>query len=67
MMASQSQGEIGIERMCQLAGICRSGYYRHWQLSVPRQEETGLRDAILLTQGLHSRCVTQRLRVSTRR
>jgi hypothetical protein len=46
MMASQSQGEIGIERMCQLAGISRSGYYRHWQLSAPRREETGLRDAI---------------------
>jgi hypothetical protein len=46
MMASQSQGEIGIERMCQLAGICRSGYYRHWRLSAPRQEETGRRDAI---------------------
>jgi putative transposase len=46
MTASQSQGEIGIERMCQLAGISRSGYYRHWQLSAPRREETGLRDAI---------------------
>ena len=32
--------------MCQLVGICRSGYYRRWQLSAPRQEETGLRDAI---------------------
>jgi hypothetical protein len=46
MTASRSQGEIGIERMCQLAGISRSGYYRHWQLSAPRQEETGLRNAI---------------------
>jgi putative transposase len=44
MMMSQSQGEIGIE--CQLAGISRSGYYRHWQLSAPRREETGLHDAI---------------------
>jgi len=46
MTASQSQGEIGIERMCQLAGIGRSGYYGYWQRSAPRQEETGLRDAI---------------------
>jgi hypothetical protein len=46
MTASRSQGEIGIERICQLAGISRSSYYRHWQLSAPRQEETGLRDAI---------------------
>ena len=46
MTASRSQGEIATERMCQLAGISRSGYYRHWQLSAPRQEETGLCDAI---------------------
>jgi len=46
MTTSRSQGEIGIERRCQLAGISRSGYYRHWQRSAPRQEETGLRDAI---------------------
>jgi hypothetical protein len=46
MTTSRSQGEIAIERMCQLVGISRSGYYRHWQLSAPRQEETGLRDAI---------------------
>jgi HTH-like domain len=44
--ASRSQGEVGIERMCQLAGISRSGYYRHWQRSAPRQKETGLRNAI---------------------
>jgi putative transposase len=46
MMASPSQGEIGIERMCRLAGIGRAGYYRHWQASAPRREETGLRDAM---------------------
>jgi transposase InsO family protein len=45
-MTSPSQGEIGIERMCQLGGVSRSGYYRRWQRSAPRQEETGLRDAI---------------------
>jgi putative transposase len=26
--------------------VSRAGYYRHWQASAPRQEETGLRDAI---------------------
>ena len=44
MMASPSQGDI--ERMCRLAGVSRAGYYRHWQASAPRREETGLRDAI---------------------
>jgi len=46
MIASLSQGEIGIERMCRLAMVSRAGYYRHWQASAPKREETGLRDAI---------------------
>jgi len=32
--------------MCLLAGISRAGYYRHFQASAPRQEETAVRDAI---------------------
>jgi putative transposase len=46
MTAPLSQGELGIERMCRLAGVSRAGYYRHWRASAPRQEETGLRDAL---------------------
>jgi putative transposase len=40
------QGELTIARLCTLAGISRAGYYRHWRASAPRQEETGVRDAI---------------------
>lgn len=32
--------------MCALAQVSRAGYYRHWQASAPRQEETGLRDQL---------------------
>ena len=32
--------------MCGLAGVSRAGYYRHWQASRPRQEETALRDRV---------------------
>jgi hypothetical protein len=46
MTAPLSQGDLGIERMCRLAGVSRAGFYRHWQASAPRREETGLRDAI---------------------
>jgi len=46
MTASLSQGGIGIERMCRLTGASRASYYRHWQASTPKREETGLRDAI---------------------
>jgi len=33
-------------RSCRLAGVSRAGYYRHFEASAPRQEETGVRDAI---------------------
>jgi transposase InsO family protein len=46
MMSSLPQGDLTIERMCFLAGVSRAGYYRHWQVSAPRQEEVGVRDAI---------------------
>jgi transposase InsO family protein len=42
----QQQGDLGIEQMCALAGVSRAGYYRHWQASAPREEETELRDAV---------------------
>jgi len=44
---TEQQGEhVRIERYCRLAGVSRAGYYRHWQASRPRQEETALRDAL---------------------
>ena len=46
MTVPLSQGELTIDRMCSLAGVSRAGYYRHWAASVPRAEETGVRDAI---------------------
>jgi len=44
--SGQQQGCLGIEQLCFLAGLPRSGYYRHWQASAPRQEETALRDVV---------------------
>src|SRR5258708_34887723 len=44
--APAEKGELGMEGLCGLAGVSRAGYYRHWQASAPRREETGLRDAI---------------------
>jgi len=43
---TQQQGDLGIERMCGLSGVSRASYYRHWQASTPRREETALRDRI---------------------
>ena len=46
MTAPRPQGELTIEGLCALAKVSRAGYYRHWQASAPRQEETAVRDAI---------------------
>jgi transposase InsO family protein len=45
-MTEQQGDGVRIERYCRLAGVSRAGYYRHWQASRPRQEETALRDAL---------------------
>src|SRR4029077_16531048 len=46
MTSPRPQGELTVERMCVLAGLNRAGYYRHWKVSAPRQEETAVRDTI---------------------
>lgn len=46
MMTPLQQGGLTIERMCQLSGVSRAGYYRHWAASAPRAEQTAVRDAI---------------------
>jgi putative transposase len=46
MTTPRPQGTLTVERMCRLAGVSRAGYYRHFQASAPRQEETCVRDAI---------------------
>jgi putative transposase len=44
--ASRAQGQATIERLCRLAGVSRAGFYRYWQASAPRVEETGVCDAL---------------------
>jgi putative transposase len=46
MTTPRPQGGLPVERLCALAGVSRTGYYRHWQASAPRREETAVRDAI---------------------
>jgi transposase InsO family protein len=46
MTSPRPQGDLTVERMCVLAGVNRAGYYRHWKVSAPRQEETVVRDTI---------------------
>jgi len=41
-----TQGSLGIERMCLLAGVSRAGFYRFLKAHVPSEEETEVRSAI---------------------
>jgi putative transposase len=49
MTGPQGKGScaaVSVEWLCRLSDVSRAGYYRHWQASAPRREETELRDAI---------------------
>jgi transposase InsO family protein len=46
MTSPRPQGELTVERMCELARVNRAGYYRHWKASAPREEQTAARDAV---------------------
>jgi putative transposase len=65
-MTEQQGDHVRIDRYCRLAGVSRAGYYRHWQASAPRQEETALRDAVQKLSIAHPRegyrPITARLR-----
>lgn len=40
------QGQLSIQRMCELAEVSRASFYRHWEQREPSAAETELRDAI---------------------
>jgi putative transposase len=40
------QGSLSIERMCQLAGVGRAGFYRSLQENIPAEEDMEVRSAI---------------------
>ena len=63
----QSQGTLSVERMCQLAGVARAGYYRAWRASSPRREETDLRDAVQRLALAHKHYGHRRIAEASRR
>jgi putative transposase len=67
MTAPLPQGELTIARMCALAEVSRAGYYRHWSVSAPRQEETGVRDAIQRLALADRHCGYRRITAHLRR
>lgn len=51
----QSQGVLTVERMCQVGGVSRAGFYRDWEQKAPDQAAMTLRDAIQRTSLEHPR------------
>lgn len=45
----QTQGNLPVDRMCQLAGVSRAGYYRDWEEKKPDEATMALRDAVQQT------------------
>jgi putative transposase len=45
-MSPRPQGDLTVEAICKLAGVSRAGFYRQWARSMPRQEETAVRDVV---------------------
>jgi putative transposase len=43
---TEQQGEIGIERLCEWAGVSRASYYRSWSRSAPLDAEGELCDRL---------------------
>jgi putative transposase len=46
MTGPQGEGSVSVELLCRLGGVSRAMFYRHWQESAPRREETALRDRV---------------------
>jgi putative transposase len=67
MTSPRPQGELTVERMCMLAGVSRAGYYRRWQASAPRQEETAVRDVIQRVALVNRRYGYRRIAAQLRR
>ena len=42
----QSQGVLGVERMCQATGVSRAGFYRRWEERAPDEAGMALRSVI---------------------
>lgn len=64
---AQRRGWVGIEQMCGLARVSRASYYRHWQASAPREEETALRDEVQRLSLQHRRYGNRRITVLLKR
>ena len=61
------QGEATIQRLCQLGGVSRAGYYRHFEEHAPARADADLRDAIQRLSLAHHHYGYRRITAQLRR
>jgi putative transposase len=61
------QGDPTIQRLCQLGGVSRAGYYRHFDEHAPARADTDLRDAIQRLSLAHRHYGYRRITAQLRR
>jgi putative transposase len=67
MTAQETQGEPTIRRLCQLGGVSRAGYYRHFETHAPARADADLRDAIQRLSLAHRHYGYRRITAQLRR
>jgi transposase InsO family protein len=61
------QGAATVRRLCQLGGVSRAGYYRHFEACAPRRADADLRDAIQRLSLAHRHYGYRRITAQLRR
>jgi len=69
MTATETQGDphTTIQRLCQLGGVSRAGYYRHFEAHAPARADADLRDAIQRISLAHRHYGYRRITAQLRR
>jgi transposase InsO family protein len=67
MTEQEPQGEASIQRLCQIGGVSRAGYYRHFEEHAPARADADLRDAIQRLSLAHRHYGYRRIAAQLRR
>jgi putative transposase len=67
MTAQELQGEATIQRLCQLGGVSRAGYYRHFEEHAPARADADLQGAIQRLSLAHRHYGYRRITAQLRR
>lgn len=67
MTAQETQGDLTIRRLCQLGGVSRAGYYRHFAAHAPGRADADLRDQVQRLSLAHRHYGYRRITAQLRR